>query len=118
MTSTTLYGLPNCDSCRNARKWLTAQGIAHDFVDYRQEPLPAATLQDWSAQVGGWKTLVNRSSTTWRNLPDPVKNPQTDDDWLALIAAQPTLVKRPVLQTPDGVVSVGFSEKSYNARFG
>ena len=113
-----VYGLARCDTCRKARKWLDANGVAHVFIDYRDDPVPPATLAAWARQLGGWDKLVNRASTTWRALPEAAREPAGDDAWLALIAEHPTLVKRPVLTTPDGRVSVGFKEKDWAGRFG
>ena len=76
-----VYGLPNCDTCKKARNWLARFEVAHDFVDYRANPVPAATLKDWAAQLGGWEKLVNKSSTTWRNLLPQRKNPGSDPEW-------------------------------------
>ena len=114
---TTLYGLANCDGCRKARNWLTRFGVAHDFVDYRDQRVPADTLKDWAQQLGGWQKLVNRASTTWRNLPEPRKTPHSDPEWTLLIKEYPQLVKRPVVVTEDGVVSVGFTDNAFKQRF-
>ena len=114
----TVYGLANCDTCRKARNWLGRFEIAHDFVDYRDQRLPPATLKAWAEQLGGWDKLVNRASTTWRQLPDARKSPATDPEWTLLIKEHPALVKRPVLVTDDGVVGVGFSDNSWKLRFG
>jgi Spx/MgsR family transcriptional regulator len=118
MSTPLVYGLNNCDTCRKARKWLDAQGIAHSFVDYRDNPVGEAELRRWAAGVGGWEKLVNRSSTTWRQLSDEAKQASSEAQWLALVTAHPTLVRRPVLTTQDGVVSVGFSEKVWAERLG
>jgi arsenate reductase-like glutaredoxin family protein len=75
------------------------------------------TLKAWADQVGGWEKLVNRTSMTWRNLPEERKTAHTDAQWTQLIAEYPALVRRPVTVTPDGEVSVGFSEKRYGERF-
>lgn len=113
-----VYGLTRCDTCVKARRWLQAQGISHAFIDYREAPLAPATLAAWAAQLGGWDKLVNRASPTWRNLTPAQKATQDEAGWLALIADYPTLVKRPVLVTPDGEVSVGFKEAAWAARLG
>ena len=113
-----VYGLGTCDSCRKARNWLKRFDIAHEFVDYRANPVPPETLKEWAAQLGGWEQLVNRASTTWRQLPEPRKAPGSDPEWRLLLKEHPALVKRPVLVTPDGSVSVGFSDKAWKARFG
>ena len=115
--SLTLYGLPNCDTCRKARKWLDAAGIPFDFVDYRTQPVTATTLKRWAAKLGGWDKLVNRASRTWRELPGELKAVHTDAQWLKLVSGHPTLVRRPVIETDKGDVSVGFSVSRFDARF-
>jgi len=117
MTQATLYGLAKCSTCIKARDWLDARGVKHDFIDYRDNPVPAATLEQWAGKVGGWEKLVNRTSMTWRALPDERKAATTDAQWTKLIAEYPALVRRPVTVTPDGEVTVGFSEKRYGERF-
>jgi Spx/MgsR family transcriptional regulator len=117
MTALTLYGLNKCSTCIKARDWLTAHGIAHQFVDYRDHPLPAASLVAWARQLGGWEKLVNRASMTWRNLPEESKAPADDAAWTALIAAYPALVRRPVAVAANGEVGAGFNEKRYSERF-
>ncbi len=111
-----VLGLKNCDTCRKARKWLDVHGIAYDFIDYREHPPSAAELRDWAGQLGGWEKLVNRASTTWRQLADAEKQAGTDDEWVALLQRHPALVKRPVLLTPDGSVSTGFKEADWARR--
>lgn len=115
---TTLYGLSTCDTCKKARNWLLRFGIAHDFVDYRDQRVPAHTLKDWAKQLGGWEILINRASMTWRSLPDPRKTPHADPEWTLLIKEYPALVKRPVVVTDDGLVSVGFTDNLFKQRFG
>ncbi len=114
---TTLYGLDNCDTCRKARKWLERFGVAHGFVDYRAQPLPAATLLEWKEQLGGWDLMINKSSTTWRNLSPHRKNPASDAEWKLLLREYPQLVRRPVVVTDDGTVSQGFSDNGFKQRF-
>ncbi len=113
---TELYGLERCGTCAKARDWLGARAIEFRFTDYRDHPIPPATLRTW-AQALGWGKLVNRASTTWRGLSDAQKAASSDAEWLALIEAFPTLVKRPVV-VRDGRVSVGFSDKTFAERFG
>lgn len=115
---TTLYGLDNCDTCRKARNWLKRFDIEHRFVDYRADRPAPDLLKTWASQLGGWDKLVNRSSPTWRNLPDARKAPASDPEWTLLIKEHPTLVRRPVTVTDDGAVSVGFSDSAYKKRFG
>ncbi|HTV85904.1 MAG TPA: arsenate reductase [Dyella sp.] len=118
MTAPTLYGLPNCDTCKKARNWLNRFEIAHEFVDYRAKPLPPATLTSWAQQLGGWEKLVNKSSTTWRNLLPQRKNPGSDPEWTLLLKEYPALIRRPVVVQADGSVSVGFTDNGFKKVFG
>ncbi|PZO07428.1 MAG: arsenate reductase [Lysobacteraceae bacterium] len=113
-----VYGLDNCDTCRKARNWLGRFGVEHAFVDYRAQRVPPETLKDWAAQLGGWDKLINRASTTWRQLPEARKSPATDPEWTLLLKEHPALVKRPVLVTEDGTVSVGFTDNGFKLRLG
>ena len=114
---TTLYGLNNCSTCKKAMAWLDARGVSYDFIDYREHPIDPALLPGWAAELGGWEKLVNRASMTWRNLPEARKSPAGQDEWLALVAEFPALVRRPVL-VQGGQVHVGFTERKYAALFG
>jgi Spx/MgsR family transcriptional regulator len=114
----TVYGLPGCDTCRKARHWLERFGIAHAFIDYRAERQPPELLKAWAGQLGGWEKLVNKASTTWRQLPEARKTPGSDPEWTLLLKEHPALIRRPLLVTADGVVTVGFSDNAYKARFG
>jgi Spx/MgsR family transcriptional regulator len=114
----TLYGLANCDTCRKARKWLDRFGIAYRFVDYRDERQSPETLLAWRDALGGWDAMVNKSSTTWRNLPPNRKTPESDAEWKLLLREHPQLIRRPVVVTGDGVVTQGFSDNGFKARFG
>ncbi|GGA77745.1 arsenate reductase [Arenimonas soli] len=115
---TVIYGLDKCDTCRKARNWLKRFDVAHAFVDYRAQPVPAPMLKDWAAHLGGWEKLVNKASTTWRQLPEGRKSPGSDPEWSLLLREHPALVKRPVVVTDDGLVSVGFSDNGFKQRFG
>ena len=114
----TLYGLKRCSTCMKAMAWLDQNGVPYEFIDYRDNPVAPATLADWASKVGGGEKLVNRASTTWRNLPDESKSASTEAEYLALIAHSPTLVKRPVLVSGTTGVSVGFSDKKYTELLG
>lgn len=116
--SVQLFGLDNCDTCRKARNWLTRFGIEHSFSDYRTQRIEPATLKSWATQLGGWDALINRASTTWRNLPPNRKAPGSDPEWQLLLKEYPQLIKRPVVLTSDGVVSVGFKDAAFKQRFG
>ncbi|MEO8161169.1 MAG: Spx/MgsR family RNA polymerase-binding regulatory protein [Arenimonas sp.] len=115
---TTLYGLDNCDTCRKARNWLQRFEVEHGFVDYREHRLEPAMLRDWARQLGGWDKLVNKASTTWRNLPGTRKLPGSEPEWTLLIKEHPAIVKRPVLRMPDGTISQGFSDNGFKTLFG
>ncbi len=113
-----LYGLAKCSTCVKARQWLEDQGVRADFTDYREQPLPPERLVQWAGELGGWEKLVNRASMTWRNLAPEQKAPASEAEWLALIAAHPALVRRPLAVWPDGSVTVGFTEKKFAERLG
>lgn len=115
---TTVYGLNNCDTCKKARKWLDRFGVAHTFVDYRDNRQAPETLVEWKNQVGGWESLINKSSTTWRNLAPNRKEPASDAEWKLLLKEYPQLIRRPLVVTDDGKVSQGFSDNGFKQRFG
>lgn len=115
MKTVTLYGLRRCSTCVKARKWLDANDVEHDFIDYRDDPIADDVLAAWAAQHG-WATVINKASTSWRGLSEEQKKAGTDEQWLALVAEHPTLVKRPVLvKGPD--VLFGFSDVKYAELF-
>lgn len=103
-----VYGIKSCDTCRKARAWLTAEGLAHRFHDLRADGLTSRRLAGWMKAVG-WEKLINRSSTTWRELPDWEKEDLDTKRAEALLIRKPTLVKRPVFETGEGL-HIGFSE--------
>lgn len=103
-----LYGIPNCDTVKKARSWLEAKGVAYAFHDYKKQGADPARLAQW-ADALGWEALLNRRGTTFRKLPEA---DQADIDRaraLALMAAQPSLIKRPVVEYPGGLLA-GFKE--------
>ena len=114
---TTLFGLANCDTCKKARKWLERFGVAHTFVDYRDERQSPETLSAWRDALGGWDAMINKSSTTWRNLAPNRKTPGSDAEWKLLLKEYPQLIRRPVVITDDGKISQGFSDNAFKARF-
>ncbi len=115
---TTLYGLKNCDTCKKAGKWLDRFGVAYGFVDYRDNRQPAETLSEWARQAGGFGSLINKSSTTWLQLPENRKTPGSDAEWKLLLKEYPQLIRRPVVVTDDGAMTQGFSDNGFKQRFG
>ena len=113
-----IYGLDKCSTCVKTRNWLDRHKVVYEFVDYRRDPVAAATLKAWAHAVGGWEKLVNRSGMTWRNLPATRKMPASDAEWTLLIREYPALVRRPVAVTDDGSVHLGFRNNSYCSLFG
>ena len=101
-----LYGIPNCDTVKKARAWLDARGIGYAFHDYKKDGANPETLAAWS-DIAGWEALLNRRGTTFRALPDTDKANIDRAKALRLMEAQPSLIKRPVVEHPGGVL-VGF----------
>lgn len=114
--SVTIHGIKACDTMKKARAWLDAHGVAYAFHDYKASGIDAATLKAWADQVG-WEILLNRSGTTFRGLPDDRKEGLDAAKAIALMVAQPSMIKRPVLDV-DGRLTVGFKPEAYAAVFG
>ena len=111
----TLYGIPNCDSVKKARAFLKDRAVACEFVDFKKQGVPAGKLTAWAAAVS-WERLLNRQGSTWRALDDAVKASVVDADSAAVVmTANPSCIKRPVVEWDAGVVTVGFSEKQFLA---
>lgn len=115
-TTTTLYGIPNCDTVKRARAWLAAQGVEHGFHDFKKAGVPAALLQAWVHTLG-WEKLLNRKGSTWRKL-DPAEQSAVVDaaSAQALMLAQPSVIKRPVVEWAQGDITVGFDEADWMLR--
>ena len=111
----TLYGIPNCDTVKKARAWLDGQGVAYTFHDFRKAGVPQDRLAAWSRAVG-WEKLVNRQGTTWRRL-EPAQQQRVRDEASAreLMLAQPSVIKRPVVEWPGGTTTVGFDPQAWQA---
>ena len=113
---TIIYGIRNCDSMKKARAWLDGQGVAYDFHDYKVAGISREKLKGWSDEVG-WETLLNRGGTTFRKLPDSDKAGLNERKALALMLAQPSMIKRPVLEA-GGKLLVGFKPEVYAKEVG
>ena len=111
----TLYGIPNCDTVKKAQRWLQANEVEFSFHDFRKDGLTEAQLNEWVATLG-WEVLLNKRSTSWRALTDDVKNNIDEASAIREMLAAPTLIKRPVLATENGL-KVGFKESEYSAQF-
>ncbi len=107
----TIHGIRNCDTMKKARAWLEAHGVAHAFHDYKTAGIDRATLEGWARKVG-WERLLNRAGTTFRKLPDAEKEGMTETRALALMQAQPSMIRRPVLAFGDRLL-VGFDTAEY-----
>ena len=107
----TLYGIKNCDTMKKARTWLDAHGVAYRFHDYRAEGIDREHLAEWCRKLG-WEILLNRAGTTFKKLPDTDKTDLNERKAIALMLAQPSMIKRPVLEA-GGKLLVGFKEADY-----
>ena len=111
----TVYGIPNCDTVKKARAWLTEHGVSHTFHDFKKQGVPAELLPQW-LESAGWQTLVNRKGTTWRKLEEATRAAVTGDATAtALMLAHPSVIKRPVVMWHDGSLSVGFDAEVFAA---
>jgi Spx/MgsR family transcriptional regulator len=109
-----LYGIPNCDTVKKARDWLTTQGMDYQFHDYKKEGVPLDLLPGWLQAVGR-DTLINRRGPTWRKLAPEVQASVVDDaSAIALMQANASVIKRPAVVWPDGSVTVGFSPELFS----
>ncbi|MDR3418442.1 MAG: ArsC family reductase [Nevskia sp.] len=114
--SVTIYGIKACETMKKARAWLDQHGVGYAFHDYKAQGIDRPRLESWVKAVG-WETLLNRSGTTFRKLPDHDKEGLTQAKAIALMLAQPSMIKRPVLETGAGSPLVGFKPEAYAARF-
>lgn len=111
----TLYGIPNCDTVKKARVWLEQNNVVFTFHDFRKDGLEPATVEDWCDRMD-WETLVNKRSTTWKKIDADIRDGLNRDSVVALLVEYPTLIKRPVLDTPN-TLEVGFKADLYQSIF-
>ena len=110
-----VYGIPNCDSVKKARIWLSEQGLEHEFHDFKKQGVPDAHLKQW-LQACGWETVLNRKGTTWRKLDATAQTAVQDAaSASALMLAQASVIKRPVIEWPSGAITVGFTPGQWPA---
>jgi len=114
--SVTIYGIKNCDTMKKARSWLDRRGLAYTFHDYKTAGIARDMLEGWAREVG-WETLLNRAGRTFRALPEKDREGLTGKKAIALMAAEPSMIKRPVLDV-DGGLLVGFAPAEYEKVFG
>src|SRR3954454_10183769 len=109
--SAIIYGIKNCDTMKKARAWLDSHGVGYDFHDYKTHGIAKEKLKAWSDKAG-WETLLNRAGTTFRKLPEADRQGLNERKALALMLAQPSMIKRPVLES-GGMLLVGFKPDLY-----
>lgn len=111
-----LYGIRNCDTVKKARAWLDDAGINYDFHDFKKDGLDETLLSRWEQQVG-WEVLLNKRGTTWRKLPDEVRDNIDAQSAHQVMLDNPSIIKRPVVELGDQL-SVGFKADDWSAKFG
>jgi Spx/MgsR family transcriptional regulator len=113
----TIYGIKNCDTMKKARAWLDKHGVDYAFHDYKTAGIERERLETWAKKVG-WETLLNRAGTTFKKLPEKDKDGVTEQKAIALMLAQPSMIKRPVLDLGRDRLLVGFKPEAYEAAVG
>lgn len=111
----TMYGIKNCDTIKKARTWLEGHGLAYEFHDYKASGIDRERLEKWVGEFG-WETVLNRAGTTFKKLPDADKAGLDANTAIALMLAQPSMIKRPVLDLGERRI-VGFKPEIYDAAF-
>jgi arsenate reductase len=112
----TIYGIKNCDTMKKAFTWLKDHGVDYEFHDYKISGIDRASLERWCAALG-WETVLNRAGTTFRKLPEEDRTGLTEKKAIALMLAQPSMIKRPVLDLGRGKLLIGFKPDQYAAAF-
>ena len=114
--SITVYGIPNCDTVKKARNWLDAKGLEYQFHDYKKQGADAGKIAGW-VDKAGWEVVLNRRGTTFRKLPDADKEGIDAGKAVAVMAANPSCIKRPVVEYPGGLL-VGFKQDEWEDALG
>jgi Spx/MgsR family transcriptional regulator len=111
-----LYGIPNCDTIKKARAWLEGRGVEYRFHDYKRDGIDESRLRGWVDELG-WEALVNRRGTTWRRLPEEVREQMDTEAAIRIMLETPSIIRRPVLDTGQ-LRHLGFSETDYERLLG
>ena len=112
-----VYGIPNCDTVKKARSWLSEQGLAYEFHDFKKQGVPADKLALWIESVD-WEKLTNRQGTTWRKLEPEIQASVVDAaSATCVLLDHASVIKRPVVEWSDGRISVGFKAETWQADF-
>ena len=111
-----LYGIPNCDTIKKARKWLNDNNIDYEFYDYKKKGVPEKELKAWVKKLG-WEVLLNKRGTTWQKLDDDTKSSVNEKSAIKIMLENSSIIKRPVLSNEKELI-VGFSEKDYAQSLG
>jgi len=106
-----IYGIPNCDTMKKARRWLQANGVEYEFHDYKKLGAPENKLKTWVKQAG-WETVLNKRGTTWRKLDEKIKDSINSDAAVKIMSENPSIIKRPVLESGK-LLLIGFTEDQY-----
>jgi arsenate reductase len=107
----TIYGIPNCDTMKKARKWLEANGVEYEFHDYKKLGVPENKLQNWVKQ-SGWETVLNKRGSTWRKLDDKTRNSINETSAIEIMLDHPSIIRRPILESGNKVL-IGFRADEY-----
>ena len=113
--STTIFGIKNCDTMKKAFTWLASHGVEYEFHDYRQAGVTRTQLLRW-CRAAGWETVLNRAGTTFRKLPEADRQDLNQEKAIVLMAANPSMIKRPVIER-DGHIEIGFKPERYAVFF-
>ena len=106
-----LFGIPNCDTMKKARRWLEANDVLYTFHDYKKSGVPEKELKQWVKKVG-WEILLNRRGTTWRKLDDSIKDNIDEASAIEVMLNNPSIIKRPVLESGK-ILLIGFKQEEY-----
>lgn len=112
---TIMYGIPNCDTIKKARKWLEAEGVEYQFHDYKKQGIDAELVKEFCLSLG-WENVLNKRGTTYRQLSQEQKDTLNETNAIALLVEQPSMIKRPIVRHND-ILELGFSTANYAALF-